>query len=73
MELDERLKQSQVQLQKAITSAKDLENLGQDNSEILEMIPGLEEKVRAYKELAQNGLPESIYKLRESYQLQHRE
>jgi len=50
----------------------DLERLGQDNSEILEMIPGLEEKVRAYKELAQNGLPESLYKVRESYQLEHR-
>jgi hypothetical protein len=63
----------EVQLEKAKKAAKDMEDLGQDNSEILASIPELEEKVKAYREMAQNDLPEGLYKVRESYQLQHPE
>jgi len=79
MDITEKLKQCQAQLQKVVNAANALESMGQPKGDLYETAIRIDERIKVYKEILEgkttieNDFPESIYKLRESYQLQHRE
>jgi len=79
MDIEERLKQSQVQLQKAIEVMNNLSRLEQPKGDLPEMAIRLDERIKVYQEILegkitiQNTFPEKLYKLRKVYRSQHHE
>ena len=79
MDIKERLKQSEAQLQKVTNTANALECLAQPLGDLSVMIIRLEERIKVYKEIlkdkteVQSDFPESLYKQRELYQAQNHE
>ena len=77
MDIPERLKQSEAQLQKVTNAANALECLGQPKGDLSVITIRLSERIKVYKEILgdkaeiQSDFPESLHKVRESYRVQH--
>jgi len=77
MDIAERLKQSEAQLQKVTNTANALECLAQPLGDLSVIIIRLEERIKVYKEIlgdetgVQDNFPDSLHKVKESYRLQH--
>ena len=77
MDIEERLKQSEAQLQAAITAANVLERMGEPLGDLPVMAIRLIERIKVYKEIlgdetgVQDNFPDSLHKVKESYRLQH--
>jgi len=77
MDIEERLKQSQASLKKVRNTMSALGSLGQGDNRLNEYAVRLDERIKVYREIlegktaVENNIPESLYRLRESYQVQH--